>query len=219
MGDNDPVSNPYAPPDPARAADRHAQGDAPADAVPPQDAPAQDPGDAGGPSQPHQYPPPPYPPHQYPPHQYPLGHVPPGAVAPVEPPPVDPEAAARVRRTGMLVGGLLIASVLASTLRVPWSAVSGLFTIAAVVMAVRGLVQARRARVRGTVPAMMGASLAVAAVWGLVSLGMLALWPAQAARQECLDSALTVTAQRQCERQFEQDVNQLRDDLEQRSAP
>ena len=126
---------------------------------------------------------------------------------PQQPPPT-PEQLADAGRAVMRFGLLMLAALLTSRLPVPWQVASPVFALAAVVVGLRSVVRVRRAGVRGVLPAMLGGGIALSVVLLLSSLTMLALWPAQVERQQCLDSALTIAAQEQCERAFQEAVTE-----------
>lgn len=119
--------------------------------------------------------------------------------APPEPPPVDPEASRLATRRVLHFGLLLLLVIVLSTLPFPWQLASLAAAVAAVVVGVRALVASWRARVRGAlVPALaIGVGLAVMLSFQMVA--MLVTWDVAMAHQECLDGAITVSAQDRCE--------------------
>ncbi|GEL96553.1 hypothetical protein [Cellulomonas terrae] len=137
----------------------------------------------------------------------PAGGPQPAPVAP-ERPPADPEGTARATSLTRLFAVLVLASVLVETLRLPWQAAALPFALAAVVVGVRALVVAVRARSRGLAP-LLAVGLFVSLSWSLLLVGQVATWPAQVAKEECLDGALTIGARSACETQYEQDVEEL----------
>lgn len=176
------MSNPYAPPPPDSPEGSRER------AVPPTGPPAA----------------PPAAPQAAPP----LGlHAPVGA-APAPPPP-DPEALARVGRLVRHFGVWLVAGVLVSMLPLPWRLASLAFLVGAAVAGVRALRSVVAARVRGGLAPMLAVGLAMTAVLAVSTLGTLALWPADTARQDCLSGALTRSAQAACERDYRDAVADL----------
>lgn len=217
------VSNPYAPPE-----DRRRPADDESAAPPQGSSPTGPPvpgATAPGPPQapPHWYPP--QPPGQLNPGQQhpgepqpgqehrPAGHDPRLGHPRPEPLPTDPAGAERARTLARTFGLYLLAAVLLSTIRAPWQAVALPFVVVAIVYAIRALVAATRAHVRGALVPMLAGGIAIAAFWSFVTAGMLALWPLQADREECLAGALTVAATAECNQAFEQGLQDWRDRL------
>jgi hypothetical protein len=108
---------------------------------------------------------------------------------------------------------LVLGSVLVATLPLPWQAAGVLFAVAALVVGVRGLVVAGRARTRGLLP-LLAVGVVIALSWTLILGVQVALWPVQQDKQECLEGALTISATNACESQYEQDLDDLRTSLE-----
>ena len=108
-------------------------------------------------------------------------------------------------------------NVLVATLPLPWQAAALPFALAALVVGVRAVVVAVRSRSRGLAP-VLSVGLVIATVWTLVVSAQLAVWPAQQAKQDCLQRALTVAAQNDCASQFEQDLEDLRTSLQDRTG-
>uniref|UniRef100_UPI0028E7961D hypothetical protein n=1 Tax=uncultured Cellulomonas sp. TaxID=189682 RepID=UPI0028E7961D len=128
-------------------------------------------------------------------------------VAPERQPP-DPEGSESAFGLTRLFGVLVLSSVLVATLPLPWQAAAFLFAVPAVVVGLRALVVATRARTRGLVP-LLAVGGVVALLWTLFLGGIALQWPAVLERQECLEGALTVTATSACELQYEQHVERL----------
>ncbi len=103
---------------------------------------------------------------------------------------------------------LLLASVVTSSLPLPWQAASVVFLLVALVVGVRALVLAWRGGVRGGLAVMLGVGVGMAGFVGLGMLSLLALWPEQLERQECLAGAVTISATRACEAEFTRSVDQ-----------
>lgn len=150
--------------------------------------------------------PPLHPPGQ-PPHPVP---VPPGSPHPGEPDPLegsarrpDPEAARAASRHIMHFGLLLLAAVVTSTLPLPWQAASLVFIVAALVVGIRALRSVWRAGLRGVLVPMLAIGLAFTALMSVSMASLLALWPVQLERQECLQGALTIAARESCQVDFQ----------------
>ena len=141
---------------------------------------------------------------------------PPVPVAPERQPP-DPEGSARALGLTRLFGVLILGSVLVATLPLPWQAAAFLFAVPAVVVGIRALVVAVRARTRGLVP-LLATGGVVALLWTLFLATLVIQWPAVLERQECLEGALTVTATSACETQYQEHVDRIGDSLRERST-
>lgn len=116
--------------------------------------------------------------------------------------PPDPAGTLKAAEQSRTVGVLLLGSVLVATLPMPWRVAAALFALAGLVLGVRALVTAVRARARGGLPAMLALLVTMSAVWSLAVLTALSISPLLQEREECMAGALTVTAQKQCERAF-----------------
>lgn len=186
------MSNPYAPP---QDRPRDPEGD-------PSDAPAQD-------LQPPVYPP-------YPPPVWQQGAPGPLPQRPAPAPP-DPEGAVRAGRIAGYFALAVLASVLVSFLRLPYSLAASVVAVVAMGLGAWALSVASRARVRGTLPIILVAGLVVAFLWSIaMALPLLAL-RAELDRQSCLDGALTVSAQSACQADYEKALQAQRDRLSSRS--
>ncbi len=184
------MGNPYAPPRPdapqrprpesPQAPDGGTRPDAPQHPVPP--APPRT-----GPEQP-----------SGPPSS---GGLPPsggpdGTGDPAEP---DPELARLASRSVLHFGLLMLAMLLVSAMPFPWQAASLVFGVVAIVVGVRALVAVWKARVRGVLVPALALGIGLAAMLTLQMAATLVLWDVAAAHQECLDGAITVSAERRCD--------------------
>ena len=177
------MSNPYRPPDPDAPPRPHPGpypnvGGGPAEGASPQGA--EDTGNAGRRGRPGRS----------------------GRAARPTPPPPDPEA---LRAAGVRIRDFalfLLAALLTSDLPVPWQVGSLLLAIGAVVAGVRALIAVWRTGLRSALLPALGVGVGFAAMFA-VSLGtLLAFWPLQVERDECLRDALTLGAREQCEKDF-----------------
>ena len=180
LGENGSVSNPYAPPD-----DRPSPSAAP-------ETPESGPGHRPGPEAGWGIPP---------------AHRP-AAPPPHDPPPPDPAKVATIVRSTRTFAALMLAAVLTSSFPVPWQAAGLVFTVLALVVGVRALVQAVRAHVRGALTGMLVGGVGLSAFWLVVSVAMSMMWPVYLERQDCLAGALTITARQECEAQFEDSMDE-----------
>lgn len=177
------MSNPYAPPGSRPRADGRRKG-------PPGDTPTAPP-TTGRPA----------------PEDRPPGPPTTGRPAPGTPPrPADPETLAAVGRHVRLFALLMGATLVTSALPLPWQASAVVFAVGSLVAGARALRTVWLAGLRGALPLALGVGLGFGAVMTASLVAMLALWPVQAERQECLRSALTISAQEACEERFEQEL-------------
>ena len=175
VGENARVSNPYAPPeDRPRPPDGDHAG-----------APAQD--RAPAPQQPYA-------------HQSWQQTTPRQAREPI---PTDPEGAARAGRIARWFALLVLASVLVSMTRLPFSLAAALLGLVALGVGVWALIVAGQAHVRGTLPVMLAVGLFIAVLWSMTASLPLLTLRADLDHQTCLDSALTVSAQTACATEYE----------------
>lgn len=183
VGENAGVSNPYAPPE---------------------DRPRKPDGDqAGAPAQergPAQQPPPYLPQHPY---QQPVlqQQLAPQPVR--EPVPTDPEGAARASRIARWFALLVLASVLVSMTRLPFSLAASVLGLVAIGVGVWALIVAAQAHVRGTLPVMLAVGLFISLLWSMTASLPLLTLRADLDHQACLDGALTVSAKAACETEYE----------------
>lgn len=195
------MSNPYAPPPPGRAVGTQERpgpgGDARTD--PPSGGP--------GPQQPA----PPAPQGGSTPQGGSAPQGGPGGHGPAQPPrpPVDPEAARAASRRVLHFGLLMLATLLTSTLPLPWQVATLGFAVLALVVGVRALVQVWRSGLRGALVSVLAVGLAFAAMLAASTAGLIALWPVQMERQECLQGALTISATERCESDYRDALDDL----------
>ena len=103
----------------------------------------------------------------------------------------------------MHFGLLLLATMVTSTLPLPWQAASLAFIVAALVVGIFALRSVWRAGVRGPLVPMLTIGLAFTALLSVATAGMLALWPVQLDRQHCLQDALTISANEKCQLDYQ----------------
>jgi hypothetical protein len=102
----------------------------------------------------------------------------------------------------------LLASVVTSALPLPWQAASLVFVAVGIAVGLRALVLAWQGGVRGGLSAMLSVGVALACFVGLGMVSLLAFWPQQLDRQECLAGAVTISANRACEADFRRAVDE-----------
>ncbi|WP_146197081.1 hypothetical protein [Serinibacter arcticus] len=96
---------------------------------------------------------------------------------------------------------LVLAAVVVTMLRVPWSLAALALAAVAVVVGIRMILAARRTP-RAIWNPLLVASIAMSGFVAFTSIATLVTLPAQLALQECSDRALTVSAQAACDAEF-----------------
>lgn len=129
-----------------------------------------------------------------------------GAPAPPKP---SPETVRAVTRSVLRATGVTMAALLSTALPLPWQAAGTVLALAGVVLGVRALRAVRRAGLRRPLMPVVVASLAIAGLYLVSSLSVLATWPLQTQRQECLERALTVASRDACEAQFREAIERF----------
>lgn len=124
------------------------------------------------------------------------------------PPAPDSEIVRTTSRRVLHFLAFLLASVVTSALPLPWQAASLVFVAVGIVVGLRALVLAWRGGVRGGLAATLSVGVALACFVGLGMVSLLAFWPQQLDRQECLAGAVTISANRTCEADFRRAVDE-----------
>lgn len=96
---------------------------------------------------------------------------------------------------------LVLAAVLATSLRLPWTIAALVLAVLAIVVGIR-LLLASRGKASAVWNPLVIASLAMSGFVALTSGATMISWNAQIALQECQDRALTAQAQAQCQAEF-----------------
>ncbi|MFD1211830.1 hypothetical protein ACFQ36_07230 [Arthrobacter sp. GCM10027362] len=104
---------------------------------------------------------------------------------------------------------LVLATLLAYPLPLPWKVAAPALGIAAVVVSIVGLARARRAREAGSLRAIFVLGLVVSLFFVVTALAQVAFWPLTAEYEQCMRSALTHTAQERCTADYEQRLQDL----------
>ncbi|NKX53183.1 hypothetical protein [Arthrobacter mobilis] len=104
---------------------------------------------------------------------------------------------------------LVLATLLAYPLPLPWKVVAPVLGIATAVVAIIGLRRAVRARATGTLRTVFILGLVVSLFFILTSLAQVVFWPLTADYEQCIRSALTQTAQDRCMAEYEQRLQDL----------
>jgi hypothetical protein len=104
---------------------------------------------------------------------------------------------------------LLLATLLAYALPLPWKVAAPALGIAAVVVSIIGLARALRARAPGSLRAIFVLGLVVSLFFVVTSLAQVAFWPLTAEYEQCIRSALTHSTQERCIVEYERGLQDL----------
>ena len=118
------------------------------------------------------------------------------------------EATRVASRRALRFYAFLVAGLLTLPLPVPWQGASLVFVLGAIGVGVHGFVEAWRGGVRGATLAALGVMTGVAGLVALMIVSLLVVWPQQLARQRCLADAVTISATRACDAEFERAVEE-----------
>ncbi|MGC0249520.1 hypothetical protein [Pseudactinotalea sp. Z1748] len=173
------MSNPYAPPDPASRPPKQGEHTGPDEPSPADGGPG--PGKAPGRQ---------------------------GRAGRPERPKPTPEQLASVSRSVLHFGLFMLAAVLTMQVDLPWHLMSLAFAIGAVVVGVRALVRVFKEQIRGGIVVLLVFGLMLSGMLVVTTLSSLAVWNEQMERQECLRSAITVSAQDRCERIYQEAIEE-----------
>ena len=138
-----------------------------------------------------------------------------GSPSPVPPTPKAPRREpdpARTKEAGRWLGRfalLVLASLIANGLPLPWQAGALAFSLPALVVGGLALRAVVRAGLRRLPTVMLGLGLTMTVFMVIGQIGLLALWPVQQDLQECRSRALTLSAGEQCQRDFDERISDL----------
>lgn len=120
------------------------------------------------------------------------------------------ELARRASRSVMWFAGLLLAGLWFSVLAPPWPLplLTGVLSLAALVVGVRTIFAMLRARSGGAVLVLLVVGMLLAAFLVLVSALQAVMWPVYAELHTCLERALTVRAERACRTDLESSLQE-----------
>jgi hypothetical protein len=104
---------------------------------------------------------------------------------------------------------LVVASLVAAGLPLPWQAGALAFSLPALVVGALALRAVIRARMRRLPALMLGIGLTMTAFMVIGQIGLLVLWPVQQDLQECRSRALTLSATEQCQRDFDERIEEM----------
>ena len=110
-------------------------------------------------------------------------------------------------------GALLILSLLASQLPLPYTLAAPVLIVASIAFGVIALRRSWAISTRNLMTPMLIAGIAMALMMSVTVATKFALWPVEVAHQECTQYALTNTAKAECEADYQQAVTERLDSL------
>ena len=128
--------------------------------------------------------------------------------APPAPRPPDPDDVREASRRVLHFALLMLVALLTASRPLPWQAASLVFVVAAVVVGIRALVLVRRSRIKGAIVPVLAVGLVFAAAMATSLTLLLAMWPLQREREQCLRDALTISSREACEQTFNERVEE-----------
>ncbi|MHA7263603.1 hypothetical protein ACX80W_10420 [Arthrobacter sp. TMN-37] len=108
-----------------------------------------------------------------------------------------PDERARVLSQWFLV--TLVTAVVTSSLDLPFKVLGLVFSTAAFVLGILALVRAVRSRLGGFVRLTAAVGVGIAGFLALSTALLIALWPVTENYEDCIDTALTLEAERECQ--------------------
>lgn len=117
-------------------------------------------------------------------------------------PDLTPEQVQALARRTSSFALCTVAGLAASALPLPWGVLGGALSLVAVVLGVRTLVAAWRTSLRRRLAPVLFVGLTIASLYTVSSFAVVATWPIQVARQDCMERALTISARQACEAEF-----------------
>jgi len=108
---------------------------------------------------------------------------------------------------------LVLASLVTASLPLPWQLGSLAFAVVGVVVGLRALGLVWRSGARDQLAPLLLFGLTFAVLMTVSMSAMLTFWPVQMARQECLESAVTIRAREQCEIAYQDGLTERLDEM------
>ena len=113
----------------------------------------------------------------------------------------------------MHFGLLMLATLLTSTIALPWRLVSVAIALLALVVGVRALRRIWRAGLRGFLVVAMSAGVVMTFALALTTLAVIPVWQIEMDRQSCLNEAITVAATSTCESDYQTAITEYQKSL------
>jgi len=104
---------------------------------------------------------------------------------------------------------LVVATLLAHALPLPWKVAAPVLGIVAAVVSIVGLTRALRVKAPGSLRAIFVVGLVVSLFLVLISAAQVAFWPLTAEYEQCVRSALTRSGQDRCMVEYQQHLQDL----------
>ena len=128
-------------------------------------------------------------------------------------PPVDPDAARVATRSVLHFGLLMLATLVTTTIALPWRLVSIAIALLALVVGIRALRRIWRAGLRGFLVVAMSAGLVMTFALALTNLAVIPVWQIEMDHQSCLDQAITLSATSTCESDYRTAITEYQKSL------
>ncbi|WP_026819179.1 hypothetical protein [Arthrobacter castelli] len=107
----------------------------------------------------------------------------------------------------------IILALLTSYLELPWKAAAPVIAAAAVVFSIIGLVKSVRCGFPRLLRVGLALGIGVSLVLTISSAALVALWPITAEYETCMSQALTVSAEVECQQDYEKTLEELSEPL------
>ena len=123
-----------------------------------------------------------------------------------EPPPeLTPEQVKSVTASTMLFGLMMMGTLLAGNLPVPWQLIAPVAGIGTLIYGVRALIKVRKLRWPGLLSPMLIGGLMLTSLTTMGTTAQLTMyWDEQVAYQECRERAVTIVAQERCRQEWDE---------------
>lgn len=113
----------------------------------------------------------------------------------------------------MHFGLLMLASLLTSSLALPWRFVSVAIALVALVVGILALRRIWRAGLRGFLVVALSAGVVMTFALALTTLAVIPVWQIEMDRQACLNEAITVSARTTCEADYQTAITKYQKSL------
>ena len=113
----------------------------------------------------------------------------------------------------MHFGLLMLATLLTSTIALPWRLVSLAIGLLALVVGIRALRRVWRAGLRGFLVVALSAGVVMTFALALTTLAVIPVWQIEMDRQTCLNEAITISATSTCESDYQTAITEYQKSL------
>ncbi|HLV55942.1 MAG TPA: hypothetical protein VKY71_10270 [Actinotalea caeni] len=129
-----------------------------------------------------------------------------------EPRQPTPEEVRGVTTSVMLFGALMMGTLLAGSLPIPWQVAAPFVGLLSLWYGFRALLRVRRLQWRGMLTPMLVAGLLLTMMTTMSATTRVTLfWDEQTAYQRCSERAITIAAQERCDREYREAISPGRD--------